>query len=125
MIKRVTLDRWGTCTVKGLATAVLDKLLLYLIVRVILDNAVDRLHSDSSVGKDWLQQCWKRLLTSLLEELVTAVLEKTGYGSVGRDGYSSVGRDGYSSVGKDWLQQCCKSCYSSVERGGDNSVEMD
>ena len=62
----------------------LDELLLYLIVRVILDNAVDRLHSNSSVGKDWLQQCWKRLLTS--------VLEKTGYSSVGRNGYSSVGR---------------------------------
>ena len=70
----------------------LDELLLYLIVRVILDNAVDRLHSNSSVGKDWLQQCWKRLLTS--------VLEKTGYSSVGRNGYSSVGRDGYSSVGR-------------------------
>ena len=86
----------------------LDELLLYLIVRVILDNAVDRLHSNSSVGKDWLQQCWKRLLTAVLEELVTAVLEelvtavleKTGYSSVGRNGYSSVGRDGYSSVGR-------------------------
>ena len=93
MIKTVTLHRWGTCTVKGLATAVLDELLLYLIVRVILNNAVDRMHSDSSVGKDWLQQCWKRLLTSVLEELVTAVLEKTSYNSDGRADYSSVEMD--------------------------------
>ena len=59
-----------------MATAVLDELLLYLIVRVILDNAVDRLHSNSSVGKDWLQQCWKRLVIAVLEEMVTAVLEE-------------------------------------------------